>query len=158
MEINEEQYRKIQDLLPKQRGHVKIANLTVLNVPVYRCENGCKWRALPERFGHRHVIYMRLNRWAKSGVLDRVFSVLQAEGLIGLEVLSLDSTAVKVHPDAHRASKKNGKQAIGKSRGGWNTKINALVAGTESLWGSVYRPGTRLTRAGAALIGEDRPA
>jgi transposase len=108
MEINEEQYRKIQDLLPQQRGHVKIANLTVLNALVYRCENGCKWRALPEKFGHRHVIYMRLNRWAKSGVLERVFWALQAEGLTGLEVPSLDSTAVKVHPDAHGASKKTG--------------------------------------------------
>jgi hypothetical protein len=50
-------------------------------------------------------IYMRLNRWAKSGVPERVFWALQAEGLLGLEVLSLDSTAVKVHPDAHGASK-----------------------------------------------------
>jgi hypothetical protein len=36
------------------------------------------------------------------------FSALQAEGLLGIEVLSLDSTAVKVHPDAHGASKKTG--------------------------------------------------
>jgi transposase len=108
MEISEEQYRKIQDLLPKQRGHVKIENLTVLNALIYQCENGCKWRALPEKLGHRHVIYMRLNRWAKSGVLERVFWALQAEGLLGLEVLSLDSTAVKVHSDAHGASKKTG--------------------------------------------------
>jgi hypothetical protein len=49
---------------------------------------------------------MRLNRWAKSGVPERIFWALQAEGLLGLEVLSLDSTAVKVHPDAHGASKK----------------------------------------------------
>jgi transposase len=51
MEISEEQYRKIQDLLPKQRGRLKIENLTLLNALVYRCENGCKWRALPEKFG-----------------------------------------------------------------------------------------------------------
>jgi hypothetical protein len=52
----------------------------------------------------------------------------------------------------------NGKQAIGKSREGWNTKINALVAGTGWLRGSVYRPGTRLTRAGVVLTGEGRAA
>jgi hypothetical protein len=39
-------------------------------------------------------------------VLERIFWALQAEGLLGLEVLSLDSTAVKVHPDAYRVSKK----------------------------------------------------
>ncbi|MDR1398832.1 MAG: transposase, partial [Treponema sp.] len=70
MEISEEQYRRIQNLLPTQRGHVTIANLTLLNALIYRCENGSKWRALPERFGHWHVISMRLNRWAKSGVLE----------------------------------------------------------------------------------------
>jgi hypothetical protein len=64
--------------------------------------------ALPEKFGHRHVIYMRLNRWAKSEVPERFFWAIQAEGLLGIEVLSLDSTAVKVHPDAHGASKKTG--------------------------------------------------
>jgi hypothetical protein len=41
-------------------------------------------------------------------VPEWVFEVLQTGGLIGLEVLSLDSTAVKVHPDAHGASKKTG--------------------------------------------------
>ncbi|MDR1399146.1 MAG: transposase, partial [Treponema sp.] len=87
------------------RKQVTIPNRTLLNALIYRCENGSKWRALPERFGHWHVISMRLNRWAKSGVLERVFCALQAAGLVGIETLSLDSTAIKVHPDAHRASK-----------------------------------------------------
>jgi transposase len=67
----------MQNLLPKQKKGVKIENSTLLNVPIYRCENGCKWRALPEKFGHRRIIYMRLNRWAKSGVLERFFGRLK---------------------------------------------------------------------------------
>ena len=106
MKLSEEQYRRIKDLFPKQRGNVKIPNLTLLNALIFRCENGCKWRALPETFGDWHVIYVRLNRWAKSGVLERVSTALQAGGLIETEVLSLDSTSIKVHPDAHGASKK----------------------------------------------------
>jgi transposase len=43
-------------------------------------------------------------------------------------VYALDSTAVKVLPDAHGA-RKNGPQAIGKTRGGWNTKIHAPATG-----------------------------
>ena len=39
----------------------------------------------------------------------------------------MDSTIVKVHPDGTGARKKNGPQAIDKSRGGWITKIH-LVA------------------------------
>ncbi len=29
------------------------------------------------RFGNWHTIYVRMNRWARSGVLDRVFEKLQ---------------------------------------------------------------------------------
>jgi hypothetical protein len=41
---------------------------------------------------------------------------------IKVEAMSLDSTIVKVHPVV-RARQKKGPQAIGKSRGGWTTKI-----------------------------------
>ena len=44
-----------------------------------------------------------------------------------IEVFSLDSTSVKVHPDGTGALK-NRPQAIGKSRGGWNTKIHLVAA------------------------------
>jgi transposase len=71
---------------------------------------------------------MRLDRWSQNGVLERVYTALAAEGLTGNEVYALDSTAVKARPDAHGAGK-NGPQAIGKAREGWNTKIHALATG-----------------------------
>ena len=51
---------------------------------------------------------MRMNRWAKAGVLDRVFKRLRQERLIRIKVetVSLDSTVVKVHPDGTGALKK----------------------------------------------------
>jgi transposase len=106
MELNEKQYQRIAGLLPTQRGNVTIPNHTLLNALIYRCENGCKWRALPKTFGDWHVIYVRLNRWSLNGVLERVYTALTAEGLLDMSVCSLDSMAVKVHPDAHGASKK----------------------------------------------------
>ena len=120
----------IKDSLPVQRGNVSLSNLQVLNAILYVAEQGCKWRGLPKRFGPWHTIYMRMNRWAKNGVLDRVFEQLQSEQLVRLrvEAFALDSTSVKVHPDGTGALKKNGPQAIGKSRGGWNTKIHMVAA------------------------------
>jgi hypothetical protein len=49
-----------------------------------------------------------MNRWSKSGVLDRVFTELQREQIvrIKIEAVSLDSTMVKVHPDGTGALKK----------------------------------------------------
>ena len=51
--------------------------------------------------------YKRFNRWAESGVIQRVFSALQQEKIISVkvEVLALDSTSCKVHPGGHGALK-----------------------------------------------------
>jgi transposase len=108
MEITEEQYARIKDSLPVQRGNVSLTNLQVLNAILYVAEQGCKWRGLPKRFGPWHTIYVRMNRWAKNGVLNRVFEQLQMEQIvrIKIEAFSLDSTSVKVHPDGTGALKK----------------------------------------------------
>ena len=108
MEITSAQFKIIENLLPLQRGNVKLSNIQVLNAILYVAEHGCKWRGLPKKYGNWHSIYMRANRWAKNGVLDRVFSALQEDDVINIQVdhVSLDSTAVKVHPDGTGALKK----------------------------------------------------
>jgi transposase len=106
MNLKENQYQQIEKFLPVQRGNVKINNRRLLAALIYRCENGCSWRALPDSFGPWHVIYVRLNRWAKNGVLERVYAALTAQGLPMFHTYALDSTAVKVHPSAHGAGKK----------------------------------------------------
>ena len=108
MEITEAQYRRIEDCLPRQRGNVSLSNLQVINAILYVAEHGCKWRGLPKRFGNWHTVYTRMNRWAKSGVLNRVFEKLQSEQIVRIKVeaFTLDSTSVKVHPDGTGALKK----------------------------------------------------
>ena len=108
MAITEAQYDLIKDCLPVQRGNVRLSNLQVLNAILYVAEQGCKWRALPKRFGRWHPIYTRMSRWSKAGVLDRVFERLQHAQIVRvrIEAVSLDSTAVKVHPDGTGALKK----------------------------------------------------
>ena len=103
--------------------------MQVLNAILYVAEHGCKWRGLPKEFDNWHSIYARANRWAKNGVLDRVFVALQENNAICLELdhVSLDSTIVRVHPDGIGALKK--RPSINrKLRGGWSTKIH-MVAG-----------------------------
>ena len=108
MKITSANFKVIEKLLPKQRGNVSISNLQVLNAILYVAEHGCKWRGLPKKFGNWHTIYTRANRWAKQGVLDHVFAALQENDIINIQVdhVSLDSTAVKVHPDGTGALKK----------------------------------------------------
>ena len=112
MEITEAQCHLIEHCLPTQRGNVSLSNLRVLNAILYVAEQGCKWRGLPRRFGNWHTVYTRMNRWSKSGVLDRVFAQLQHTQIIRIkiEAVALDSTAVKVHPDGTGALKKTARK------------------------------------------------
>jgi transposase len=108
MELTLEQYRRIEHVLPVQRGNVAVENLMFLNALLYITENGCKWRALPERYGKWSTIYKRVNRWAKKGIIQNLFEAMQKEQLLTIEAafVALDSTSVKVHPNGTGALKK----------------------------------------------------
>lgn len=108
MQLTREQFDLIAPLLPRQRGNVLLDSFEVLNAILFVAANGCKWRSLPSHYGSWHTIYTRMSRWAKAGVLDAVFERLQRERLIRvrIEVVSLDSTLIKVHPDGTGAPKK----------------------------------------------------
>ena len=75
-------------------------------------------------------MYTRMNRWSKNGVLDRVFEQLQREtdhsGSYG------DGLYGQHHSESasgrYRSPEKGGPQSIGKSRGGWTTKIHMVAA------------------------------
>ena len=75
MEITEAQYARIAPYLPVQRGNVSLSNLPP----------SCTWRSMAangaacRHFGNWHTIYMRMNRWSKNGVLDRVFEQLREQ-------------------------------------------------------------------------------
>ena len=115
MDITAAQFAQVEHCLPTQRGNVSLSNLQVLNAILYVAEHGCKWRGLPNRFGHWHTIYTRMNRWSKAGVLDRVFEHLQQSQIvrIRIEAVLLDSTSIKVHPDGTGALKKTARRPSG---------------------------------------------
>ena len=118
MNITKEQYARIEKYFPVQRGNVKIDNYTFINAILYIAENGCKWRALPEKYGKWNSIYQRFKRWCENGVIQRIFNALQQEKIIAIkvQVLALDSTSCKLHPDAHGALKNTDNNVSGNQR------------------------------------------
>ena len=134
MELTPTHYERIAHLFPRQRGNVSLSHLAVLNAILYVAEQGCKWRGLPASFGNWHTIYTRMNRWAKRGVLDRVFAELQRLDIIRVrvEVMSLDSTVVKVHPDGTGALKKTVPRPSGSRAGGGAPRFIWLPRMTEA--------------------------
>ncbi|BAE70645.1 ISXoo12 transposase [Xanthomonas oryzae pv. oryzae MAFF 311018] len=153
MEITPAQFALIEHCLPLQRGNVSMTNLQVVNALLYVAEHGCKWRGLPERFGNWHTVYTRINRWAKSGVLDRMFAQLQTCQIvrIKIEAVSLDSTSIKVHPDGTGALKNLISPipqpwkllAIRKTRSGQGVQRSSAVASRGSI---CFRSNRRLKR------------
>jgi transposase len=108
MKFTKEQFDLIKEYFPRQRGNVKVDNFTFISAILYMTENGCKWRALPEKFGNWNSIYRRFERWAETGVIQRIFAAMQAKSILAIhvEILALDSTSCKAHPNAHGALKK----------------------------------------------------
>lgn len=120
MKLTKKQFAKIEHLMPIARKPAKISNYQFLCALLYMIENGCKWRALPKKYGKWHSIYMKFNRWAKNGTIQKIFDEMQKANMIDIrsDVLCIDSTSIKVHPDATGARKSSGEQSIGRSKGG----------------------------------------
>ena len=106
MKLTEDQYEHIAPLFPVQRGNVRVSNLQMPDATLYVAEHGCKWRGLPSRFGRWHTVYTRINRRSKNRVLDRMFEYIQKKQLIRIkpEVVSMDGTIVKAHPNGTDSS------------------------------------------------------
>ncbi len=83
MTWTDEHYQRIEHLLPKQRGNVVIDvvidHFTFLNALKYMLENGCRWRALPEKFGKWSILYGRFRYGINVGVFDRIEKELQSQ-------------------------------------------------------------------------------
>lgn len=86
--------------------------------------NGCAWRALPSEFGKWSTVFQFLNRLSLAGFVDYLHTHL----ICGqeAEAVFFDSTHVKVHQHSNGPGTLE-EQAIGKSRGGLNTKIHLMV-------------------------------
>ena len=106
--------------MPVARKPATISNYRFLCALLYIIENGCKWRALPKKYGNWHSVYMKFSRWSKNGTIQKIFDEMQKMGLVDInpDVLCIDSTSIKVHPDAAGARKSSGGQSIGRSKGG----------------------------------------
>ena len=72
--------------------------------------------------------YRRFGRWCDAGVFEKLHEHFHEAG--AFSALLIDSTIVRAHAAAAGAPKKNGGQqseALGRSRGGFTTKLNAAV-------------------------------
>ncbi len=95
---------------------------------LYLARTGLPWRDLPKDFGRWDAVYNRFRRWEVRAVWRRLWEHFQTVDCPKAYHLFIDATIVRAHQHAAGALKKHGgqaAQALGRSRGGWSTKIHA---------------------------------
>jgi transposase len=103
--ISDADWDRIKHLLPGQPGqHGGVAedNRRFLDAVLWIARTGAAWADLPERLGKGNTQWRRFDRWAKKGRWDPILAALRDPDL---DVLILDSTAVRAHPCAAGAKK-----------------------------------------------------
>jgi len=108
---------------------------------VYVLRTGCPWRDLPSLYGSWSSVYTRWRRWCQSGLWARVLSALARHARGALRFL--DASHIKVHQDASNPPGGQQNQAIGRTKGGLNTKLTAWVDGAGRVVQVALTPGQR---------------
>ena len=121
-----EQFDQIKHLLPKAKntGRPPLDNYLTLNAIFWILRTGAPWRDLSPDYGNWNSIYHKFRQWCKQNIFITILRELNSGKSVLIEI---DSTYCKVHQHGFGARKIYGNQEIGISRGGKNTKINALV-------------------------------
>jgi transposase len=125
--LNDAQWARIEPHLPTDvRGVERVDDRRVISGIVHVLKSGCRWCDCPPEYGPPTTIYNRFVRWARRSLWENLFRDLAGGGRAAA-TLMIDSTHVKAHRSASGGKRGEKKQAVGRSRGGRNTKIHALA-------------------------------
>jgi transposase len=134
--LTDAQWDRLRPLLPAQRartGRPARDHRTILSAILWVLRTGAPWRDLPERFGPWATAWSRFRRWTAAGVWARVLSVLQRDadgaGHLDWDTHYVDGTVVRAHQHAAGATGGQDAEALGRSRGGFSTKVHLRAEG-----------------------------
>lgn len=122
--LSDELWSKLKEIMLQHRIYDKPNLRMIVEAMLYRMRVGCPWRDLPIEFGFWHSIYQQFNRWSAKNKLMKIFKDLVQDP--DLEWEFIDASIVRSHQHSSGAAGADD-QAIGKSVGGYTTKIHMAV-------------------------------
>ncbi|WP_408735067.1 IS5 family transposase [Acidomonas methanolica] len=124
--LSDAAWAAIEPHLPKnQPGARRVDDRRVISGILHVLKVGCRWCDCPADYGPSTTIYNRFNRWSRRGFWLKLLDALVEAGAV-TKSTAIDSTYIKAQRAAFGA-KGGAAQAIGRSRGGWTTKVHALT-------------------------------
>ena len=97
----------------------------MLRAILHQLYDGGRWRKVPEQWGRWNTLYKCWRVWVDAGLWGVVLGRLARKPRGRLRFV--DSTYIKLHQHAHGARGGTEYQSVGKTKGGWNTKLAAAV-------------------------------
>ncbi|MFB8249105.1 IS5 family transposase [Streptomyces sp. NPDC055952] len=91
-----------------------------------------QWRDLPERFGPWKTVCERHRLWSADGTWERLLQQVQGAADIAGEIdwdISVDSTIVRAHQHAAVPGPDRRREGLGRSRGGFTSKLHLRADG-----------------------------
>lgn len=136
-DLTDQQWARLVPLLPPQKphtGHPNNDHRPVINGMLWIDRTGAPWRDLPECYGKWSSVASRFYRWQKAGVWDKILAALQVQadgvGQLNWEVHFVDGSIVRAHQHAAGAKYSTAAaEALGRSQGGFSTKIHVRAEG-----------------------------
>lgn len=134
-EISDEQWARLETLLPPLigQGRPYLAHRPIVSGIVWVLRTGAPWRDVPERFGKWTTVSSRFRRWTAQGIWQAIWAALQRradlQGQLDWSMHFVDGTVVRAHQCAAGARGGQHNEALGRSRGGFSTKIHLRAEG-----------------------------
>src|SRR5579864_233919 len=136
-DLSDAQWARLQPLLPPHKPHTGRPNLNhrlMINGMLWVDRTGAPWRDMPERYGKASSVSSRFYRWRQAGVWQRILAALQQQadqcGTLNWEVHYVDATIIRAHQHAAGAKGSDAEaEALGRSQGGFSTKVHVRAEG-----------------------------
>src|SRR5688500_2002785 len=109
----------------------------VLEAILFVLHEGCTWRGINQPEANWNSVYQYYRRWCRDGVWAAVWEQVAPAARPG--AVYLDSTFIKVQRSGCNAAGGRDLQAIGLTKGGWNTKLHARGRNGTTLGAAAHR-------------------